>query len=93
MAYCRRCNRIGSSNSSQIATFRNPIQARKENSKMRSVFGELLFWGFLLVILVIFIRDQANAVALTKGMVSTYTGGITDLANLGGPAPSAYQSA
>lgn len=60
---------------------------------MRSVFGELLFWGFLLVILVIFIRDQANAVALTKGMVSTYTGGITDLANLGGPAPSAYQSA
>lgn len=53
----------------------------------------MLFWGFLLVILVIFIRDQSNAVALTKGLTGAYTGGITDLANLGGPAPSAYQAA
>jgi hypothetical protein len=60
---------------------------------MRNIFSELLFWGFLLVILVIFIRDQSNAVALTKGMVGTYTGGITELANLGGPAPGAYAQA
>jgi hypothetical protein len=55
--------------------------------------GDILFWGFLLVILVILIRDQSNAVALTKGMVGAYTGGITDLANLGGPAPTTYQAA
>jgi len=55
--------------------------------------GDILFWGFLLVILVILIRDQGNAVALTKGMVGAYTGGITDLANLGGPAPTTYQAA
>jgi hypothetical protein len=60
---------------------------------MRDIFGELLFWGFLLVLIVIFIRDQSNAVALTKGLVGTYTGGITDLAALGGPAPAAYQNA
>lgn len=60
---------------------------------MRSIFGELLFWGFLVAILVIFIRDQANAVALTKGLTGAYTGGITDIANLGGPAPAAYQNA
>lgn len=60
---------------------------------MKDIFAELLFWGFLLVILVIFIRDQANAVALTKGLTGVYTGGITDLANLGGPAPAAYQNA
>lgn len=60
---------------------------------MRGVFAEILFWGFLVAILVIFIRDQSNAVALTKGMVGAYTGGITDIANLGGPAPSSYQAA
>lgn len=60
---------------------------------MGKVFSELLFWGFLLVILVIFIRDQSNAVQLTKGLVGTYTGGITDLANLGGPGPTSYQAA
>jgi hypothetical protein len=55
--------------------------------------GDLLFWGFLLVVLVILIRDQSNAVALTKGLTGAYTGGITGLANLGGPGPSAYQAA
>ena len=60
---------------------------------MDKIFGELLFWGFMLVLIVIFIRDQSNAVALTKGLTGAYTGGITDLANLGGPAPSAYQAA
>lgn len=60
---------------------------------MDKIFGELLFWGFMLVLVVIFIRDQSNAVALTKGLTGAYTGGITDLANLGGPAPSAYQAA
>ena len=56
-------------------------------------FGDILFWGFLLVILVILIRDQSNAVALTKGLVGSYTGGITTLANLGGPGPGSYQAA
>jgi len=56
-------------------------------------FGDILFWGFLLVILVILIRDQSNAVALTKGLVGSYTGGITALAALGGPAPGEYQAA
>ena len=55
--------------------------------------GDLLFWGFLLVILVILIRDQANAVKLFSGTVNAYTGGITSLAALGGPAPGAYQAA
>ena len=55
--------------------------------------GDLLFWGFLLVILVILIRDQSNAVALLSGSVNAYTGGITSLANLGGPAPTSYQAA
>lgn len=60
---------------------------------MKFSIGDLFFWGFMLVILVILIRDQGNAVALTKGMVGAYTGGITDLAALGGPAPTAYQAA
>lgn len=47
----------------------------------------------MLVILVILIRDQANAVALFKGSIGAYTGGITDLAALGGPGPSSYQAA
>ena len=55
--------------------------------------GDILFWGFLLVVLVILIRDQQNAVALTKGLTGAYTGGITSLANLGGPGPSSYQAA
>ena len=55
--------------------------------------GDLFFWGFLLVVLVILIRDQSNAVALTSGLTNAYTGGITSLANLGGPAPSSYQAA
>lgn len=55
--------------------------------------GDLLFWGFLLVILVILIRDQKNAVALFSGGINAYTGGITSLANLGGPGPTTYQSA
>jgi len=70
----------------------NRIDLRNGAEEMK-YFGDLLFWGFLLVILVILIRDQSNAVALTKGLTGAYTGGITDLANLGGPGPSAYQAA
>jgi len=65
----------------------------RDGAEEMKYWGDILFWGFLLVILVILIRDQSNAVALTKGMVGAYTGGITDLANLGGPGPSAYQAA
>jgi hypothetical protein len=60
---------------------------------MDKYVGDLLFWGFFLVILVILIRDQSNAVALFKGGTEAYTGGITTLASLGGPGPTAYQAA
>lgn len=46
-------------------------------------FGDILFWGFLIVIGFILISDAPNAVYLTKGMVGAYTGGITDLAKIG----------
>jgi len=50
---------------------------------MRSIWGELIFWGFLIAIAFLFISDAPNAVFLTKGMVGAYTGGVTDLAKIG----------
>jgi len=55
--------------------------------------GDILFWLFLFAMLVVLIRDQANAVALTKGLVGSGVDLTTGLANLGGPAPTSYQSA
>jgi len=51
---------------------------------MKGIFGDLLFWGFMIVILVIFIRDWPQATALVQGFTTTYTGAVTSLANLGG---------
>jgi len=53
---------------------------------MKGIFGEILFWGFVIVMTVIFIRDWPQATALVKGFTETYTGAVTSLANLGGPS-------
>jgi len=55
--------------------------------------GDFIFWLFLVGILVILIRDQGNAVALMKGTVGAGLDLTSGIANLGGPAPSSYQSA
>lgn len=55
--------------------------------------GDIIFWFFMVGIIVILIRDQANAVALTKGFVGAGVDLSTGIANLGGPGPSSYQSA
>lgn len=55
--------------------------------------GDIIFWLLMIGVLVILIRDQANAVALTKGFVGSGVDLATGIANLGGPAPSSYQNA
>lgn len=55
--------------------------------------GDIIFWLFFVGILVILIRDQANAVALTKGLVGAGVDLSTGIANLGGPGPGTYQNA
>lgn len=42
--------------------------------------GDLLFGGFVIIIAVILINDQENAVKLTQGLTGAYTGGVKELA-------------
>jgi hypothetical protein len=44
--------------------------------------GDLLFGGFVIIMVVILINDQENAVKLTKGGVEAYTGGVKELASI-----------
>jgi len=53
---------------------------------MRDYIGDILFAGFVIVLLIIFLRDWQAANALISGVTTTYTGAVTSLANLGGKA-------
>lgn len=53
---------------------------------MRDYLGDILFAGFVIVLLVIFLRDWAAATQLVSGLAGTYTTTVTNLANLGGKA-------
>lgn len=53
---------------------------------MHDYLGDLLFGGFVIVLLVIFLRDWSNATQLVSGLAGTYTNSVTSLANLGNPA-------
>lgn len=48
---------------------------------------EILFWGFVIVMTVIFLRDWPQATELVSGLSRSYTTTVTGLANLGGAAP------
>jgi hypothetical protein len=53
---------------------------------MKDYLGEILFWGFVIVMTVIFLRDWRAATGLVGGFAGTYTNTVTGLANLGGQA-------
>lgn len=53
---------------------------------MPDYIGDLLFGGFVIVLVVIFLRDWSNATQLVSGLAGTYTTSVTNLANLGNPA-------
>lgn len=49
---------------------------------MGRFIGDLLFGGFVIVLAVIFIRDQENATKLVGGLAGTYTGSVKELASI-----------
>jgi hypothetical protein len=70
--------------SREKASFRFKIEREKET--MRDYVGDLLFGGFVIIMVVIFLRDWSNATQLVQGFAGTYTQSVTSLANLGNPA-------
>lgn len=44
--------------------------------------GDLLFGGFIIVMAVILINDQANAVKLAQGGADVYTSSVKNLATI-----------
>lgn len=50
---------------------------------MGKYVGDLLFGGFWIVLLVIFLRDHQQANDLVGGLAGTYTTSVSQLSNLG----------
>jgi hypothetical protein len=44
--------------------------------------GDILFGGFVIIMVVILINDQENAVNLVSGTTKAYTGGVKELASI-----------
>jgi hypothetical protein len=50
---------------------------------MHDYIGDLFFGGFIIVMTVIFLRDNQQAVSLVTGLGNAYTSGVTQLSSLG----------
>jgi hypothetical protein len=53
---------------------------------VQNFIGDLLFGGFVIILLVILINDSENAVNLLGGTAKVYTGSVRTLAQVNKPA-------